>query len=475
MNMKRSSYLLETAFGLGAVALAGILTGQGPGMVSLKLHPYWLIVLLIAVRYGSREGTLAGALCALSFSVFSLGRLSGESGSIRLHSAELYMSLGFVVAGFLFGEIRSVQQTRSHGLEKRLKEAERSLQAVTGKLEISEKAKATLERKIYGQVSTLKTLYECSRKLETLDEKELLRSIPGLLCTHLRARCAAVYIIRRRVLTLLSREGSDESLALQNRMSLEDDPLFARAFRERRIVNIRDMATREPPGTPSGRSLVCGPVLDGQGRPVALVSIHAIDFLDLGKSTIKMFSMILEWSSEAYQKAVRFGELTRRSVRNEELGVYRLEYFKEALAHMCDRSRRFGIPLGAFLFRVDYLEEIAPAVRKNVLRTVALTLTKTLRVIDLVAEYHKEGWFAVVVNTNRPEDTAVVRARLLAAIDAYRIKPYGDERLLSVSVGEACYDSSIAGPNDLLRKAEESMPGGDGRIASRRRRVRSDG
>src|SRR5207237_6519997 len=58
----------EALQGIAIILVIGAaLPDQGWGLLNLRPHPLWIIVLAIAVRYGALSGYLAGALSALTY------------------------------------------------------------------------------------------------------------------------------------------------------------------------------------------------------------------------------------------------------------------------------------------------------------------------------------------------------------------------------------------------------------------------
>ena len=88
--MRRShTYLTEIVIGLAIFAFINIMWFQDNlGLTNVSPHPLWIIVVFIAVRYGSLQGLIAGLLCSLVLLV-----LTGYSQALKVNFEYFSLSL----------------------------------------------------------------------------------------------------------------------------------------------------------------------------------------------------------------------------------------------------------------------------------------------------------------------------------------------------------------------------------------------
>ena len=84
------------------------------GFAGVNPHPFWLLVLPMAARYGFKGGMVSGVAAGLT--LLALTKLGHPKASFHFFDSEsLTLPVLFVTAGILLGEIRETQKKTPSG------------------------------------------------------------------------------------------------------------------------------------------------------------------------------------------------------------------------------------------------------------------------------------------------------------------------------------------------------------------------
>src|SRR5436305_1676193 len=113
VRLRRTPLLayLEIAVGFTLLVALNVLFFRDHwGYLDVQPHPYWLIVIPIAVRYGALPGYLAGSVAAILYLLFAASSGQPLFGGDLLSSRPIIYSVLLLLAGAVFGELRETQR-----------------------------------------------------------------------------------------------------------------------------------------------------------------------------------------------------------------------------------------------------------------------------------------------------------------------------------------------------------------------------
>ncbi|HVQ29985.1 MAG TPA: diguanylate cyclase, partial [Vicinamibacteria bacterium] len=154
--------------------------------------------------------------------------------------------------------------------------------------------------------------------------------------------------------------------------------------------------------------------------------------------------------------------LAALAVSDELTGVANRRRLIDALEEAMAFARRRETPLAILLADLDHFKEVndrfGHAAGDEVLRRVAQGMEGALRTEDLLGRYGGDEFVAVLRGT-AAEGAREAGERLRKALRVLDlgIPGPGADGPLTVSVGLAVYDRSLAQPADLLRRADEAL------------------
>lgn len=152
--------------------------------------------------------------------------------------------------------------------------------------------------------------------------------------------------------------------------------------------------------------------------------------------------------------------MMRASACDYLTGIANRRTFFEAAELELERWRRFPRPLSLITIDADFFKKINdtwghPA-GDEVLRNLALTLTATVREIDVVARLGGEEFAALLPSTDL-DGALLLAERFRSAVESQRVKAGEQDISYTVSVGVASMDSDVSGVDHLLKLADSAL------------------
>ena len=199
------------------------------------------------------------------------------------------------------------------------------------------------------------------------------------------------------------------------------------------------------------------------------------DYHEVLKTFLKNFSVLVVLSLVASGAILLAGrQQTRVLVEQAKLntkislmattddltGVWNRRHFIESMNREFKRSRRYNNALSLLLFDLDNFKNINDTyghqMGDEILIAFASTVTKNLRSVDFFARFGGEEFVALLPQTSI-EMAAHLAARICKIINQLRISTEHGEISFSTSIGVAALQSTDAGPEEIIHRADKSL------------------
>jgi hypothetical protein len=122
---RRWSFALEIALYLAAVLALDAITGTGDRFAHVEPHPFWGIVLLMAVQYGTKEALAATAASSIALLAGNLPPQSLQLNAYDYTLQVLRTPMLWMSAAVVLGELRTRHRHQFIEQADRLRNAER--------------------------------------------------------------------------------------------------------------------------------------------------------------------------------------------------------------------------------------------------------------------------------------------------------------------------------------------------------------
>jgi hypothetical protein len=302
----RLAALLEVIVLLGAAVLADEFLLSADRFTWLAPHPFWVVVLLAATQYGTREGLAAAALATVALLV---GRMPEQGFGEELNAWLLRvgtMPVLWFVAGLVLGEIRDSHRRETDSLRQDLSDLQKQAHAIAEAYERLTTSRGELETRVAGQVRTVQAMYAAARAIERQVTGEVLMGVAPLVRSVLSPVKFSLFLLNSRELEAAATEGwtpDDPFLRAFDPVS----PLFLAVVSRRQIlvgVNPEHEAILH------GEGMLAGPLVSEEtGKVVGMLKIEDIPFIELSPSSVQNFRILCDWIGTAYDKALRYERL----------------------------------------------------------------------------------------------------------------------------------------------------------------------
>ncbi len=436
-SMRRTIRLVAVAETIGFLAIALALDWlflDGQRFWTVEPHPFWVIVLAVALRYGTTEALVAVMLCSAALLVGSLPEPSLSEDVFQYGFNLVRRPILWLVAAVVVGEMRNRQIGERDSLRSRVSQAEEQNQALTKSFQTLVKANEDLETRVAGQLRTVISTYEAARALETLEPGQMLDGMSGMVRTLLAPEAFSIHLLE---------EGGGLRAALTEGWTAADkfptsyaghSALYAEVVGKRRFLSA---ARPDDAQILEGDGLLAGPLRSVEtNETLGMVKVERMALPQFHAGTVENFRIVCEWIGTAYANARLYERAKSESVLNPELNLMSETFFDRQARLMVNLGRRVGFDVCTVTVRVGNLRDLTYEDQIEVARTLSASAQTVLRTTDMAFDRRgSEGGFVILL-----PNTPLAGAEIVVSKLDQDLRPrlaLRDERLrLSVAAAE---------------------------------------
>lgn len=426
---------------------------ESPGFYGFEPHPYFIVVLLFACRYG----TFAGMLSALLSTAFLIG--------ISHHFLEKYpddpfivkQTILFLIAGGITGEIRQMYIKKYESLKADFEREQYKANNIIEESKMVKKVNSELEKRVLDSVSTFTALYETSKQLQSFNIEQIYTAILQLLNRHLNAEKSSLYLLEGDEV-VLKESTISEGHPLERVNFLFEDGMIVRTIKDKKVYSIRDFIDKQAPDIiRPGQPLMAAPLIKTDGSIIGALSIEDMPFFHITASSVKIFGLLADWVSKDIENALYYQDAKEKNILDEILNVYTINYFNHRLAQEFDRARRYGLPLSIILIRMKNFNTMKDQAQLKILKFLASCLNTTFRFTDIVSRYNDDIPFALILTTTKYDQSLLAIRRLLTTLDSLGIKTMNNGQEIELEFGISTHESTMNDPSEMVEQAKEQL------------------
>src|SRR3954452_12120316 len=185
------SIAVESVIGVAATLAIAALSGVPYfGVAVIDPHPVWLVVLVVAARYGTR-----GLAIVIPIALGALALANGSDGPARaLDTLSMPIELGALAGTVLVGWIASGNERRERGVAGKVAELERRVAADS--VTVGDLRRAALALRARNDRLDLSLTFLCNiaRRLHGSDAEAAAQAVLELITARIGARAASIEI-----------------------------------------------------------------------------------------------------------------------------------------------------------------------------------------------------------------------------------------------------------------------------------------
>ena len=428
VRLKRNAFIFEMLIGFLVINFINYLVfPYDLGFKQFLLHPYWIMILLLSCRWGFTAGTLSGLVASAHYIFFTLQGIPSRSQLEQwIELQGLTYPIAFTLVGIILGNIRQRQITLETQQNHLLAQQEKEIKNFKKQIELTETSKRVLETRIVGQTTTVKTLYEAARKLETLNFENVYRGCLDILSKHFQVHKASVYIREGDYYVLKAAYGWGGGSVVESKI-LQDKSLMQIAFKENRPITVTDILKRGDSQSYAhfyGEALAMFPIQDEAGQPIGVVNIEKMDFLSLNKSNLQIIGLVVEWVSQALNKIIFLKSMNSQLIYDEEYQIYNYRHFKDVLESEFSRAKRYQLDLTVSLVKLEQFGFLKEQTQKIFSKTVVTLLKKFMTPHDMIFKYRFDGTFVVISPMQTKEQLHKLFNKVITALKNLSIEDF---------------------------------------------------
>jgi diguanylate cyclase (GGDEF)-like protein len=430
-----------------------------PAFFGATPHPYWIGVLLFALRYGLGAGLLSGS----SLSALYLYGVWTHGDRFRFEDPEFYLLPGlFMLAGAVLGGAIDRQERMRAGAKRRVSNLEKENESLTEELEAQRRITHAVEQQVVTRMSSLVTLYQGARELGNLDRNALYRGILEFFSQALQADKIAIYFKEGGEWTLRHKKGWQDSDAYPETVRYTEG-VIGKAGAEGAVVSLRDFFAADAEKAWLNRdksdAIMAGPLRKDDGEVIGVLAVQNMDLLRFNSASINLLSLLLDWASESITKSLYFDELRSKLILDEVLDVYNERYFKDRGGQEFARSKTYLLPFSMLLISVENFRALPLERRLRALRAISELLRRTARDIDIVTKFpDPDTPFAVLMMTASENQAKEQRDAIARAFERIGLGDADDDGAsLRLKIGIGSFAPEMESMEDLVAAARDSL------------------
>lgn len=440
--------VLETLLFLGVCLLVNYLFFPGDmGYLKAALHPFWIIIILIPIRYGLVEG-LVSALCAggcyYLFAVF-----------LKADYSLTYPLLFILTAGIL-GQNRDVLDRKYNRVNDRL----RSLSARLKDFEKRETAYSDtlghLERTIANQFSDAMDMFRELYTAKEMSPGEMKRYLLSIVKKFLDAdKCAYFEIIDNCCYKIYDETQKER---LHETHPMEEDIILLEAYRTGQVAYLQLASEEDMEQYDKYKCLLAGCLLNREGEIMGLLGIESLPFAAFNARSFKLFSSLLEFWSGAINDKIVLEKTREKNIIDEVSHLYKYNYFTRRIVQEFNRAREFAIPLSVTLLCLADLPAIPEKKRGGIMAFLITIIKKFTTELDMICHYHNPGMIAIIQPFHLYADAEKRIKALVAEAGSYNLTPYRDmDKPLALVYAGKDFQVGMESCEDFIHSIEKEL------------------
>lgn len=411
----RVSAIVETLLMLVALIVIDAVFFDGNRFFDVNPHPFWIVVLLIAVQYGTNEGLFA-ALMASVFLLFGNMPPAPEGMDRYDHLYHLFINpiLWFFV-GWALGELRQRHIRERIRLTKELEEAQQRETLIADSYKFVKNRKESLEVQLSGQLASSIEAYRAAKAVETLDPKAVMQGVEKLIQSVLGPQKFSLYILHDNRLTSTILHGWHSSDNYQQEID-SFSPLYQAVIGQQETLVI---ANEDHERALDGQGILAGPIIEaGTGRVLGMLKVEQMDFIALSLNTVETFRALCEWIGTALINARNYQTVKSESMVNPERGIHTYNYFKRQSDYLAKLAKRVGFDLSMVVIKLNNAKSYTDTDRVTIARQIGESVRSVLRSVDLAFDYQTDGEeYSVLLPATTNTGANIVRDKIAKDIE----------------------------------------------------------
>jgi hypothetical protein len=417
------------------------------GFLGTEIHPFWIIIILIPIRYGLMEG-LVTALCAGGcYYLFSIFISSDYS---------LTYPLLFILTAGILGQNRDV-------LDRKYNRVEDRLQVMSGRLEAFEKKETAyretlehFEHSISAQFSDAMDMFRELSISKKMSPEEMKHYLLEIVKKFLDADKISYYEMKDN--SCYKKYDVTQKKQLNEIYSIEEDLILLEAYRSKQFAYLHLTNKQDMEQYDKYKCLLAGCLFDSEGEIMGLVGIESLPFASFNAQSFKLFSSLLEFWSSAINDKIVLEKTWEKNIIDEVFHIYKYNYFNRRIEQEFKRAIEFAIPLSVTLLCLADLPAIPEEKRNEVMAFFINIIKKFTTELDMICHYRAPGMFAIIQPFHLYKDVEKQIQAIVKETESYKLAPYREkDKPLALIYAGKDFQVGMKSCSDFIQSIQEEL------------------
>lgn len=451
----RISSIVETVIFIAlAIGVNQLFFPAHHGFLGVHPHPFWAIVILIAIRYGFKEGLACAGLAGLTYSLFVLFPQEGTYYFLTINLfSDFKMPLLFLFVGGVISGYTEHLIIRTEILRNIISENRKKISDLEEKNQAALDALNKIELRIASQFNSMVDLFGSLSQTKKMHLDEIKKNLLNVLAQYLQVEQGTYYDLERG--HLVRRFDLIES---NTHTPPDEDFILSEALRTHKMAALGHFAQRKDMEQYRGSSLLAGPVVNANGETIGIVGVEKIPFLEYHPHNFKLFETILTWWGHALEERLKFDDFSAKSIFNDEVGFYNYSYFKARIEQEFQRAKRFSLPISFALVKIAHYQDVPTDHQLDLRQTLARILSQNITELEMISGYTSDDTMAMTLPFMMAIDAEKQIQKMIEKVNAFQLQPYTNkEDFLHVEFAVSDYQIGMETYDELITIVEEKL------------------
>jgi len=307
----RSSALIEMSLFFCLLVLPNYLMGSGNVYTDFHPHPFWFILFLIIVQYGTNEAILCSIIASFLLLFHNLPEqlLNETIYDYLLRITKL--PLLWLSSSVIFGQLSTRHIQNIITLEKKLSKAKKYEHSIILAYEKLKKVKEMLEIRVASQVKGTAAIYESIKSIETMNQSLVLLGLEDIITSILNPKKFSIYALGEKGFESAVCVGWQENESFTRRYGAKT-PLYREIANNRTILCSINKAHEQ---ILKKEGILAAPSVDPINNEIfGMIKIEELDYDKLNISNIETFKVLCEVVGLAYANAQKYQKISDNSL-----------------------------------------------------------------------------------------------------------------------------------------------------------------
>ncbi|MDA1353067.1 MAG: hypothetical protein O3A01_01185 [bacterium] len=427
----RTNRFNPRAIVLGACSLAVILVinwithPENLGYIHVHPHPFWVVILLIALRYGIRESVVLSLCIAGVYSGFILFNNSEPYffSSITLFN-DFKDPFLFILVGAMVGELSETNQLIRRRYKERLRFRHRAFTKLRTKFLATEQALQIISDRISGQFADVLDLFDSVSATKTMSADATEAHMLNVLQRFLHVNSLTLFSVTGTLIVpkVHIRNGQPSVEQLPN---FDHDVLIQSVLTSKK-ESYFDVLDESELTAHQSDVLLAGPIFNSEGHITGIVAVEDINFLHYNPTTFKLFRILLNWWGHLIEERRFLDELYAQYHHEEHIGILHYRYFLRRGKMEFTRATQYHVPLTIAVIEVEHPDRLNNSLFNELTLSISHIFHYFLEEVEMISFYKSMGQFAILYPAVSSDVVETRLQKVIEEIDRYALHPYLD-------------------------------------------------